>query len=132
MGLVAICAVAWVTGLAAFIVCLAVFWQQTVSRGDLLAILFWSAFATACGVAIAYAPALFALRRFTRRTAPAWLYILVSMALGSLPVLFITAVQRGNLRSLRSPEAVLFHFMFGAFGFMFGNGFFRRYGRKNS
>jgi hypothetical protein len=38
----------------------------------------------------------------------------------------------GNLRSLGSPEVVLFYFMFGAFGFVFGHGFFLAYGRRSN
>jgi hypothetical protein len=53
----------WAAGFLAYRATLAIFWHQSISRGDLRAVIFWSALATTTAVAIVYAPLMFALRR---------------------------------------------------------------------
>ena len=132
MRLAAISVVAWLTGFAAYVGGLAMLWGQTLSRGDLIAVLYYSALASTLAIVAVYAPAMFVLRRVSRGKAGPWVYALASMALGIVPVLLIVRVWGGNLQSLGSPEAALFSLMFGAFGFVFGHGFFLAYGRRSS
>jgi len=131
MRLVAVSLMAWLTGVAAYVAGLVIFWGQTLSGGDLIAVLYYSALASILAIAVVYAPAMFGLRKVSKGKARPWAYALASMALGIVPVLLIVRVWGGNLQSLGSPEAALFAFMFRAFGFVFGHGFFLAYGRPS-
>jgi hypothetical protein len=117
---------AWIAGLIAYVACLSLLWRQTISSGDLPAVLFWSASVSALAVAFVYAPAMFALQRRTSGTAALWTYATSSAALGIVPVLLLMLIFGGGLRS--TPEAFLFYCMFTAFGVVFGAGFSLVYG----
>jgi len=123
---------AWVVGVIAYVVSLALLWRQTLSGGDLRAVLFWSALASGVAVAAVYAPVMFALRKWTGGTAGLVTYAITSVLLGVVPVLLIMLVFGGSLRSLLSPEAVLFYCMFTGFGVVFGAGFSLAYGQLRS
>jgi hypothetical protein len=99
------------------------------ATGDLRAVLFGSAVASAVAISIVYAPVMFALRRRIPSTAAWWSFPVVSVCLGIVPVILIVALFGGNLRSMSSPEAVLFYCMFATFGLVFGVGFFLAYRR---
>jgi hypothetical protein len=130
MKLLVISAVSWVAGLAAYVVALGVLWHESLRAGDLRAVVFGSAVASAVAISIVYAPVMFALRRRIPSTAAWWSFPVVSICLGILPVIVIVALFGGNLRSRSSPEAVLFYCMFATFGLVFGVGFFLAYGRS--
>jgi hypothetical protein len=132
MRMVLIYFAAWIVGAIAYVVSLAMLWRQTISGGDLRAVLFWSALASAVAVAVVYAPVMFALRKWTRGTAGLVTYAITSVLLGVVPVLLIMLVFGGNLRSLMSPEAFLFYCMFTGFGLVFGAGFSLAYGQPRS
>lgn len=131
MRLILIYVVSWVSGVAAYFACLFLLWGETPSGGDLRAVLFWSAFASAIAVAVVYAPLMFALRKWTRGDAGVMTYASASVMLGVIPVLIIISIF-GNLRSLMTPEAVLFVCQFTAFGLVFGAGFSFAYGKGRS
>lgn len=130
MKLLAISIVSWLAGLGAYLGSLWIFWGQTV-RGDLHFVVFWSGLAATVAVAVAYAPAMFTLRR--RVVARSWWPFPVAGAtLGIVPVVFIAGIWSNNLaQALVSPEAGLFFFMFGTFGAVFGAGFFLAYVRRS-
>jgi hypothetical protein len=122
----------WAIGVGAYVVCLYLFSGQTASSGDLRAVLFWSAFASAIAVALVYVPLMFALRKWTRGNAGVLTYASASVMAGVVPVLIITTIFGGNLRSLMTPEAFLFFCLFAAFGLVFGSGFSFAYGKRRS
>ena len=115
----------WLVGFLAYRAALAVFWHQSLSRGDSVAVLFWSAVAAAIAVPAVYAPVMVALRK--RRATALWPYVSAGVGLGIVPVLLIIGIFGGHLRSLVSLEAGLFYCMFGVFGGVFGMGFFLAY-----
>jgi hypothetical protein len=134
MKLVAVSLFSWVAGIGAYMWALWAFWGQRVSPGDRNAVLFWSAFASAVAIAVAYAPAMFALReRLADDRKTWWAYPTLGVALGFLPVALITGIwSSGRAKALVSPEAMLFLSMFAVFGAVFGVGFFFAYGRGNA
>ena len=126
--LLAISAVSWVAGLASYIGCLKFFWGQRIGEGDLQAVVFWSAVAVVFAVPVAYAPAMFALRRRAAEFPKWWLFPSGSIALGVVPVMMIVIIFEG---SPGSAEAVLFYCLFAAFGAVFGAGFHLAYVRRS-
>jgi hypothetical protein len=132
MRLLAISVLSWIAGLVGYLVALQILWGQTISRGDLTAVLFWSLLAAAVAVAIGFAPVMFALRgQLGKRPAGVWLFPLVGVFLGAIPVVLIMSVWSNDLvRSLFSAEAGLFFCMFATFGAVFGAGFFLAYARR--
>lgn len=129
MKLVAVSVVAWVTGLAAYVGCTGILWGQGIARPDLNAVMFWSAVALALAVAGVYTPAMFALRRRVLSLGTWWLFPLVSIGLGVVPLFVIVTIFQG---SPVSPEAALFYCMFAAFGAVFGVGFYLAYVRSQA
>lgn len=132
MRLILIYVVSWLGGLAAYVACLSLLWGQTLSGGDLMAVLSWSAVASAIAVAVVYAPLMFALRRRTQGNAGLMTYASAAVIVGVIPVLLITTIFGGTLRSVITPEAMLFYCMFSAFGLVFGAGFSLGYGKRPS
>jgi hypothetical protein len=130
MKVVAISLVSWLAGLASYLGSLRLLWGQRISEGDLWAVVFWSAVASVFAVSAAYAPAMFALQRRAATLREWWLFPLAGIALGVVPVLLIVILFQGNPSSFVSPEAILFHCMFAAFGAVFGTGFYWAYGRR--
>lgn len=118
----------WIAGVIAYVGSLALFWHETISAGDLRAVLFWSAFASGAAVLLVYLPVMLALQKRMGSRAGIVTYALASVMLGVIPVPLIVGVFGGNLNSLVSPEAVLFYCMFAAFGIVFGAGFSWAYG----
>jgi hypothetical protein len=132
MRLILIYIASWIVGVIAYVGGLALLWRQTLSGGDLRAVLFGSALASAVAVVLVYAPVMFALRKRMGGTAGIVTYALASVMLGVIPVLLIVGVFGGNVSSLTSPEALLFCCMFTAFGLVFGAGFSWAYGAAGS
>ena len=129
MKLLAISVLSWIIGLVAYVTALKLLSGQTISGGDVNAVLGWSGLAAAVAVGLAFAPVMFALRRrLSSRSAGLWLFPLVGALLGVLPVLLILAVWSPNVfHAVFSPEAGLFFCMFATFGAVFGAAFFRAY-----
>jgi hypothetical protein len=132
MRLILIAVISWIAGVAAYVGSGAFLWRQTVSGGDLRAVLFWSALASTVAVVLVYAPVMFALRKWMGRAAGIATYASASVLLGVIPVLLIVGLLGGNPSSILSPEALLFYCMFTAFGFVFGAGFSSAYGVADS
>jgi hypothetical protein len=121
--IIAIFLVSWIVGLAAYLASLALFHRQTISSGDLSAVLFWSLLAFALAFFALYLPALFGVRRFLRGVRPLWPFPFVAVLLGIVPTALIFFFWGGGIRSLLSPEAFLFHSMFVTVGVVVGFGF---------
>ena len=132
MRLIVISLASWVSGYAAYVAALSVFWGQRMSPGDRNAVLFWSAVAATVAITCVHAPAMFALRgRLGPRSAARWwAYPAVGVSLGVVPVLLIVGMWSSSLAGVFSPEGALFFCMFGVFGAAFGIGFFLLYGRQ--
>ncbi|HKP27851.1 MAG TPA: hypothetical protein VJU15_00515, partial [Gemmatimonadales bacterium] len=108
---------------------LRILWHQSLGGGDFRALLFTSALASAAAIGLVYGPVLFAVRR-RLASPPWWIFPLVSILIGLLPVVLIVLFWGGNLGSLSSPEAMMFYIMFAVFGAVFGGGFYLAYVRK--
>jgi hypothetical protein len=115
--------VSWLGGLAAYLGSLALFYRQSISSGDLTAVLFSSLLAFAVAFFVLYLPALFAMRRWLRGVRPLWPFPFLAVLLGVVPTAVILFLSGGGVRSLASPEASLFYSMFGAVGIVVGFGY---------
>ena len=113
----------WMVGLAAYIGSLPLCFEQSISSGDLTAVLFWSLLAFAVSFLVLYLPALFAMRQLLRGVRPLWPFPLLAVLLGVAPTVLILVILGGGGRSLASPEASLFYSMFGAVGVVVGFGY---------
>lgn len=121
--IIAIFLTSWAVGLAAYLGSLAVFYRQSISSGDLSAVLFWSLLAFALAFFALYLPVLLGVRRLLRGVRPLWPFPLLAMLLGVVPTALILFFWGGGVRSLLSPEASLFYSMFAAAGVVAGFGF---------
>jgi hypothetical protein len=121
--IIAIFLTSWVVGLAAYLGSLTLFYRQSISSGDLSAVLFWSLLAFAVAFFALYLPALFGMRRWLRGVRPLWPFPLLAVLLGVVPTVLILSCWGGGIRSLLSPEASLFYSMFAAVGVVVGFGF---------
>ena len=123
MKLILLSVASWLAGIVSYLGALAVFYHQSISSGDLIAVVFWSLIAFAICSAALYFPALHGLRRLLHGVRPVWAFPVVAVLLGVAPTALILFVWGGGLRSLFSPEASLFYAMFLAVGLVFGFGF---------
>src|SRR3954469_23500714 len=121
----------WLTGLAAYVGAGALFYRQSISRGDLLAAGFLSLMAFALAFFGLYLPVLFAVRRLLRGVRPLWPFPLVAGLLGVVPTAAICFFWGGGVRSLVSAEASLFYAMFATVGLVAGLGFVVLYRHKS-
>jgi len=113
----------WLVGLAAYLGSLGLIYQQSISSGDLVGVLFWSLLSFAVAFFGLYLPALFVMRRWLRGVHPPWPFPLLAVLLGVVPTSVITFFLGGDVSSLASPEASLFYSMFGAAGIVVGYGY---------
>jgi hypothetical protein len=113
----------WVVGLAAYLGSLALFYRQSISSGDLSAVLFSSLLAFALVFFTLYLPVLLGVRRLLRGVRPRWPFPLIAILLGVVPTALIVCLWGGSIQSLLSPEATLFYSMFSAIGVVVGVGF---------
>jgi hypothetical protein len=121
--IIAIFLASWIVGCATYLGSLALFYRQTISSGDLSAVLFWSLLAFAISFFALYLPVLLGVRWFLRGVRPLWPFPLVAVLLGVVPTVLILFFWGGGIRSLLSPEASLFYSMFAAVGVIVGFGF---------
>lgn len=98
----------WLAGLAAYLGALALFYGQSISRGDLLAVGFGSLVVFALAFFALYFPVLLGVRRLLRGVRPLWPFPLVAVLLGVVPTSAICFFWGGGVRSLVSAEASLF------------------------
>lgn len=100
---------------------------QGIGRGDLIAVLYWSFVAATLTLALVYLPVMFGLRRLLSGYRPLAAYPIVGFLLFVLPTAVIVGSfstdLSGFLRSIASPESLLFYLMFLAFGGTFGLSF---------
>jgi hypothetical protein len=113
----------WLAGVAAYLGALAVFYKQTISRGDFGAVCFSSLVAFAFAFFGLYLPALLGVRRLLRGVRPIWPFPCVAVLLGIVPTIAICYFWGGGTRSLISPEVSLFYAMFIAVGLVVGLSF---------
>ncbi|MBA2731977.1 MAG: hypothetical protein H0U54_03685 [Acidobacteria bacterium] len=122
-----VCIVSWLLGVAAYLSSLYLIYGQTAGGSDLTAVLFWSFTAALFAFALIYLPIMFLLRRLLRGYKPVVAFPVVASLGFIIPTAFIlgrfSTDGSGFLRSLISPEAVLFYCMFIAVGVSFGLGF---------
>jgi hypothetical protein len=123
MKIIGIFVTAWLVGLAAYLGSLALFYRQSISAGDLSAVLFWSLLAFALAFFALYLPVLFGVRRWLRGVRPLWPFPLLAVLLGVVPTALMLFFWGGGIQSLFSPEASLLYSMFAAVGVVVGFGF---------
>ena len=122
-----VCVVSWLVGVAVYLSSLYLMYGQTAEGADLAAVLFWSFVAAVFAFPLIYLPIMFLLRRILRGYKPVAAFPAVAALVFVIPTAFILGMfsidGRGFLRSLVSPEALLFYCMFVAVGITFGLGF---------
>ncbi|MFT4539373.1 MAG: hypothetical protein ACI835_001820 [Planctomycetota bacterium] len=131
MKLVTTFLLAWGAGLAAYLGGLALFYEESISSGDLNALLPTSFAATAVALVALYLPALAGLKRLMHGVRPMWAFPLLAMLLGVVPTAMVLLYWGGGLGSLISPEASLFYSMFAAVGIVTGLGYALAYGQDS-
>ncbi len=122
----------WLAGLAAYLGALGLFYGQSISRGDLLAVCFWSLLAFALAFFGLYLPVLLGVRRLLRGVRPLWPFPFVAGLLGVVPTAAICLFWGGGVRSLVSAEASLFYSMFATVGIVVGFAFVFIYRHENA
>ena len=122
-----VCVVSWFVGVAIYLSSLYLIYGQTAEGADLMAVLFWSFVAALLTFTLIYLPIMFLLRRLLHGYKPVAAFPLVASLVFVIPTAFILGMFStdgyGFLRSLVSPEALLFYCMFIAVGVSFGLGF---------
>ena len=114
--------VGWAIGFATYVLVLRVVYGQTMSGGDLRAVVLWSAIAFFALVPVVYLPAMSIVKRLLGGYQPVAAFALVAALLGVAPTGLIMFVFGGNVSSLLSQEAVLFYSCFALAGVVFGVG----------
>jgi hypothetical protein len=122
-----VCVVSWLIGVAAYLSSLYLIYGQTAEGADLTAVLSWSFVAALFAFALIYLPVMLLLRRLLRGYKPAAAFPVAASSVFVFPTAFILGLFSTDghefLRSLASPEALLFYCMFIAVGVSFGLGF---------
>ena len=116
--------VSWMAGLATYYVLGTVGVGDSIGGGDLIAVVFYSLYASVFVFPLVYLPAMFLLRKILAGYQPRFLFPLVGALLFVIPTMVVFAlfggIGAGFFRTLFIPEAVLFHCMFVVVGAMFG------------
>src|SRR5262245_30958239 len=100
--------VAFLAGLAVYVVALLGLFQQAISPGDVQAVCSWLALGImVCGPCI-YIPALLLLRYWLDSWEPLVAFGFLGAALGVFPVALVLAFMNSRPEALFSPEAFLF------------------------
>jgi hypothetical protein len=122
-----VCVLSWLVGVAVYLSLLYLIYGQTAEGSDLTAVLFWSCVAALFTFVLIYLPIMFLLRRVLRGLKPVAAFPVAASLVFVIPTAFILGMfstdGHGFLRSLISPEALLFYCMFIAVGVSFGLGF---------
>lgn len=113
----------WVAGVIAYLVALRIVYGQSISRGDFVGVLVWSATVLGPCILLVHLPALFSTRRLLKGNRPAWVFSIVAALVGIVPTFLVLARWGGGVRSLWSPEAGLFLCLFAVTGLVIGAGF---------
>jgi hypothetical protein len=113
----------WLAGVAAYVCVLALFYGQSIARGDFLTVCFWSFLAFAFAFFALYLPVLLGVRRLLRGVRPIWPFPFAAGLLGIVPTAAICFLWGGGVRSLLSSEASLFYAIFATVGIVVGLSF---------
>jgi hypothetical protein len=117
--------VAWLAGLLAYVGALALLYGERFSGGDLRSVALSSFVVFSLCYWLLYLPVLRAAQRFLRRRPMPSVFPVLAMLLGILPTALVARFWGGSLRSLLTPEAVLFYVLFAVVGLVIGVGFTR-------
>ena len=120
-----LCIVAWLIGVLAYVGAVALFYRQSISSADLIAVSLWSAIGFALAFSLIYLPVLVLLRLMLGGVRPRWVFAFVAAVLGIAPTAFILFTWGGGVRSLISHEASVFYAMFAVVGLVLGIGYTR-------
>jgi hypothetical protein len=115
----------WLAGLLAYLAALALLYGQWISSGDLWAVVVSSLVACSLCYWLLYLPVLRTVRRWLPHPRWVWVFPLIAMLLGVLPTALVARYWGGSLRSLLTPEALLFYILFAVVGLVVGFGFTR-------
>ena len=117
-----LCPVAYGVGIISYLGALFVVFGETISRGDLIAVLVGSLIALVLFVPTLYFPFFFALRALLGGWRPFLVFPAVGIGLSIFPTMLLIHFWGGDFRSLLSPEASLFHVLFSVVGAVIGSG----------
>lgn len=125
--LVVVGLVSWILGLAVYLSLLYVFYRQTISRNDFIAVLIWSFIAAFIAYSIAYVPLMLLLRRLLGGCKPIIAFPAAASLLFIIPTMLIFGMFSTSasnfFHALISSEALLFYGLFITVGASFGLGF---------
>lgn len=122
----------WIAGLAIYLFALRIIYGESISGGDLEAVVFWSAISCVIAMPLVYVPVMFVTRYLLNGVNPVAVFPLAGVLVSIIPVILLWVLlgglDLGGLFSvLFSPESLLFNFMFAGTGAVFGLGFARVY-----
>jgi hypothetical protein len=119
--LIILAIVSFLCGLGGYLAALHIVWQQSISTGDLNAVLLFGGMA----YLIVVCPLYFLIIKLIDKHFTIYkgiLYPIGCMAIFFIPTIFILGFWGGNLKSIFSPEAQLFYAFFITSGLIFGFG----------
>ncbi len=122
----------WIAGLAIYLFALRIIYGESISGGDLEAVVFWSAISCIIAIPLVYVPVMFVTRYLLNGVNPVAVFPLAGVFVSIIPVILLwvllSGLDLGGLFSvLFSPESLLFNFFFACTGAVFGLGFARVY-----
>ncbi|UFJ40717.1 hypothetical protein LOK74_22430 [Brevibacillus humidisoli] len=124
LALLIIAVFSFLLGFLAYLGTLWLVWNQTISQGDLVAVVLWGSVAYAVLAVPIYLIVIAVLRRLWQDPSM-MAYLAGCVFVGIVPTAFIMWAWEGGLRSLVSPEAQLFYAFFGISGIAFAFGWYR-------
>ena len=122
----------WIAGLVIYLLALRIIHGESISSGDLGAVVFWSAITCLIAMPLVYVPAMFLTRYLLNGVNPVGVFPLVGVLVSVIPVILLWALlggfdMGGIFSALLSPESLMFSFLFAGTGVVFGLGFARLY-----
>ncbi len=122
----------WFAGLVIYLLALRIIYGQSISSGDLEAVVLWSAITSVIAIPLVYAPVMFVTRYLLNGVNPVAVFPLAGILVSVFPIILLGVLLGGlNLggffSALFSPESLLFNFLFAGTGAVFGLGFARIY-----
>ena len=122
----------WIAGLVIYLLALRIIYGESISSGDLGAVVFWSAITCLIAMPLVYVPAMFLTRYLLNGVNPVVVFPLVGVLVSVIPVILLWALlggfdMGGIFSALLSPESLMLSLLFAGTSVVFGLGFARLY-----
>lgn len=122
----------WFAGVIIYLLALRVVYCESISSGDLSAVVFWSAITCMIAMPLIYVPIMFFARYLLDGVSPMGAFPLAGVLISVIPVMLLWVLLGGLdwgglVSTLFSSESFLFNFLFAGAGAVFGLGFVRLY-----